>query len=160
MGLSDDTICFTPYNTYFDGNEIKSCEYSVGGNISCDEKEIGNGCSVYCNYSVVAPSIPYIKHPNGNEKFNLSSIITINWTLSNDSERDFIRYFIEYSNDSGNNWTTITSNYGYENKLNDSATKKVLNFTQNENKTIYIKIPNRANVTYARIDFGGLSYNG
>ena len=160
VGLSDDTICFTPYNTYFDGNEIKSCEYSVGGNISCDEKEIGNGCSVYCNYSVVAPSIPYIKHPNGNEKFNLSSIITINWTLSNDSERDFIRYFIEYSNDSGNNWTTITSNYGYENKLNDSATKKVLNFTQNENKTIYIKIPNRANVTYARIDFGGLSYNG
>ncbi|MEN9626327.1 MAG: hypothetical protein RL557_655, partial [archaeon] len=158
IGLSDDNICFTSYNTYFDGNEIKFCEYSSGANSSCDEKEIGNGCNSNCNYSVIASSGSYIKHPNGNEKFNLSSIVAINWTLSNDSENDFVRYFIEYSNNSGTNWTSIISNYGYENTFNDSTTQKTLTFSGNENKTVYVRIPKKANVTYARIDLGGLSY--
>lgn len=40
-GLDDDEWCFTPYNTYFDGEETTYCEYSTGrGNSQCDEREV------------------------------------------------------------------------------------------------------------------------
>jgi len=165
VGLSDDGVCFTPFNTYFDGEEIKFCEYSTGlGDIQCDEKEIGNGCSEECNFSIDAPLDSTTLHPNGNESFDVNSLITINWTLSSDLGKDFVRYFIEYSNDSGvanesegdSNYTNIISNFGYENELNDSSTEKVLTFNGNENQIIYLRIPKKANITYAKIDFGGL----
>lgn len=42
-GLSDDNHCFTPYNTYFDGQETSYCEYSTGnGIVDCDERQNGD----------------------------------------------------------------------------------------------------------------------
>ena len=42
VGLSDDNWCFTPYNTYFDGQETSYCDYSTGlGNVYCDERQVG-----------------------------------------------------------------------------------------------------------------------
>jgi hypothetical protein len=43
VGLSDDGWCFTPYNTYFDGQENTKCEISTGYGISdCDERSVGD----------------------------------------------------------------------------------------------------------------------
>jgi len=158
VGLADDNWCFTPYNTYFDGQESTYCEYSTGnGDINCDEKQIGNSCGADCKLSINAPTEFVVFHPNESKIFDINSSIKINWTSSVDIDNDFIRYFLQYSNDSGGNWTDITSNYGYENKLNDSATEKTLAFTGNENKTIYIRLPKKAKVSYARFDFLGLA---
>ena len=42
-GLSDDNHCFTPYNTYFDGQETSYCEYSTSNGIAdCDERHVGD----------------------------------------------------------------------------------------------------------------------
>jgi hypothetical protein len=39
---TDDDWCFTPYNTYFDGQETPYCEYSTGvGLDECDELAVG-----------------------------------------------------------------------------------------------------------------------
>ena len=54
------------------------------------------------------------------------------------------------------NWTNIISNYGYENKLNDSSTEKELTFSGDEDKTIYVRIPKKAKVSYASFDITGL----
>src|SRR3989338_9048615 len=41
-GLADDNWCFTPYSTYFDGQENTYCEFSTGTGISdCDERTSG-----------------------------------------------------------------------------------------------------------------------
>jgi hypothetical protein len=44
VGLADDDYCFTPYNTYFDGEENTYCEYSTGAitTIYSDEREVGD----------------------------------------------------------------------------------------------------------------------
>lgn len=43
LGLTDDTWCFTPYNTYFDGQENTYCEYSTDNGIAdCDERLVGD----------------------------------------------------------------------------------------------------------------------
>ena len=48
-GLADDNWCFTPYSTYFDGQETNYCEYSTGsGTADCDERQVGDnitGCT-------------------------------------------------------------------------------------------------------------------
>ena len=158
VGLSDDGICFTPYNSYFDGQERRYCEYSTGyGDINCDEKEIGNGCGTDCEWSINNPNISLIIHPNGNKTFENTAPITINWTSSSDLNKDFVRYFLQYSNNSGVNWTDIISNYGYENRINDSLTSKQITFNGKENKTIYIRLPKKANITYAQLDLTGVS---
>jgi Subtilase family/Dickkopf N-terminal cysteine-rich region len=42
VGLSDDGWCFTPYNTYFDGQENTKCEISTNlGDANCDERYAG-----------------------------------------------------------------------------------------------------------------------
>lgn len=42
IGDSDDNWCFTPYNTYFDGQETTYCEYSASAQSSyTDEKTVG-----------------------------------------------------------------------------------------------------------------------
>jgi len=44
IGDTDDNWCFTPYDTYYDGNENTKCEYSaIVMNVSSDEKT-GNAC--------------------------------------------------------------------------------------------------------------------
>lgn len=67
VGAVDDDWCFSPYNTYYDGQETSYCEYSTGnGIISCDEKSAGTyldicsgtsyyeeECSNICNYQDV-----------------------------------------------------------------------------------------------------------
>jgi len=64
VGLGDDGWCFTPYNTYFDGQETSYCEYSIGsGHVNCDERQTGDDlnlcsgtsyyedeCSSTCSY--------------------------------------------------------------------------------------------------------------
>ena len=41
VGLADDNWCFTPYNTYFDGQENTKCEYSTDqGTSSADERAV------------------------------------------------------------------------------------------------------------------------
>ncbi len=48
-GLTDDDHCFTPYNTYFDGQETSYCEYSTNeGIIYCDENSVGSDLD-YCS---------------------------------------------------------------------------------------------------------------
>ena len=43
VGLGDDAWCFSPYNTYFDGQENSYCEYSTDyGNLNCDERQVGS----------------------------------------------------------------------------------------------------------------------
>ncbi|MEK6844019.1 MAG: S8 family serine peptidase [Nanoarchaeota archaeon] len=155
VGLSDDLVCFTPYNNSFDGQEKKYCEISTGfGDINCDEKEVGDGgCTPSCRISTNTPQNPTLLHPNGGESFKTN--ITINWSLVGDSDGDFVRYDLQYSNNSGTNWYSILSNYGYENKLNDSSIEKELTFNGNEDKIVYIRIPKKANVTSARIDLIG-----
>ena len=50
-GLADDNWCFTPYNTYFDGQENTYCEYSTDNGISdCDERQV-NGSITSCTLS-------------------------------------------------------------------------------------------------------------
>ena len=67
VGLSDDGWCFTPYNTYFDGQETTKCEISAGSGIpDCDERQVGDDlnlcsgiayyeeeCSSSCGYTDV-----------------------------------------------------------------------------------------------------------
>jgi len=156
VGLNDSNICFTPYNTYFDGEDLKYCEYSTGwGDVDCDEKEIGDGCGTDCKWSINAPQESTMLHPNNSKTFETNTTITINWTLSIDSNNDFLRYFLQYSNDSGGNWTNIISNYGYENKLNDSSIEKELTFSGSEGKTVYIRLPKKSKVSYATMDITG-----
>ncbi|MEK6917836.1 MAG: S8 family serine peptidase [Nanoarchaeota archaeon] len=64
VGLTDDGWCFSPYNTYFDGQETNYCEVSTNNGINdCDEKQAGTDlnkcigvayyeeeCSSTCNY--------------------------------------------------------------------------------------------------------------
>ena len=64
VGLSDDGWCFSPYNTYYDGQEPSYCEYSTNnGIVDCDERTSGTDlnqcvglayyedeCSSSCNY--------------------------------------------------------------------------------------------------------------
>ncbi|MBI2654722.1 S8 family serine peptidase, partial [Candidatus Woesearchaeota archaeon] len=51
IGLSDDGWCFTPYNTYFDGQENTYCEYSTDNGIAdCDERQV-NGSITSCTLS-------------------------------------------------------------------------------------------------------------
>ena len=210
-GLPDNNWCFTPYNTYFDGQDVNhSCEFATGmGGAECDERQIGDnltGCSAnktyfadQCNSTcygqdrtenicrsnsfasgctadancngVVAgtgdcslsciyiPNLPPSNissmYPSGGENLSGNSII-INWTASTDPNgNDFVRYFLEYSNNSGSNWYSLVSNYGYENKLNDSSVQKIISFNGNEDKTVYIKLPKKARVTNAKLTIGG-----
>ncbi|MFH1592203.1 MAG: CehA/McbA family metallohydrolase, partial [Candidatus Woesearchaeota archaeon] len=257
VGLGDDNWCFTPYNTYFDGQETSYCEYSTNnGIVDCDERQVGDdlnkclgisyyeeecgsicnyqdvtsvfectetgcscpqplcdglgtgsdittcisgqtyfadkctstaagedrgdnicrsnsfasdctgdsecngveagtgGCNATCNYSPTAPTNPIILYPNGGE--NISIITIINWTQSMDPEGDYVRYFLQYSNNSGIDWYEIISNYGYENKLSDGPTEKNLTFIGNENKTVYIRIPKNAIITSTSLDIEGV----
>ncbi|MBS3076250.1 putative metal-binding motif-containing protein [Candidatus Pacearchaeota archaeon] len=157
IGLNDSDICFTPKDIYFDGENLKYCEYSTGyGDVDCDEKEIGNGCGSDCKWSVNAPSESTMIYPNGSETLS-TNLITINWSFSTDLNNDFVRYSLQYSNDSGGNWTNIISELGYENKLNDSSTEKVNSFSVNENKTIYVRLLKNAKISYAKLDLEGLS---
>ena len=46
IGLDDDRWCFTPNNTYFDGEESSYCEVSTNlGIVECDERQIGDNYS-------------------------------------------------------------------------------------------------------------------
>ncbi|MFH2028817.1 MAG: S8 family serine peptidase, partial [Nanoarchaeota archaeon] len=46
VGLGDDDWCFTPYNTYFDGQETSYCEYSTTyGVAECDERQVDDNLS-------------------------------------------------------------------------------------------------------------------
>lgn len=107
--------------------------------------------SAFINFK---PFPPIILYPNGGETI-YTDLMTINWTVSIDPDNDFVRYFLQYSNNSGTNWFNIISNYGYENKLNDSSTGKELIFSGNENKTVYLRIPKNAKVTSAKLDLTG-----
>lgn len=93
--------------------------------------------------------------PNGGEDFNASSLINVTWTQSNDYAGDYIAYNLQYSNNSGTSWYNIISNYGYENKLNDSSNQTSLTFTGNQNKTIYLRLPKNSKVNSARLDLAG-----
>ncbi|MFH1106943.1 MAG: S8 family serine peptidase [Candidatus Micrarchaeota archaeon] len=67
QGLHDDNWCFSPYSTYFDGQEPSYCEYSTDNGIAdCDERQVGDDlnkcegityyedeCSSMCNYQDV-----------------------------------------------------------------------------------------------------------
>lgn len=67
VGLADDNWCFTPYNTYFDGQEQTYCEYATdNATADCDERQVGEDlnkcvgtsyyeeeCSSTCNYQDV-----------------------------------------------------------------------------------------------------------
>lgn len=101
------------------------------------------------------PTNSTIIYPNGGEIFDANSTIPIEWTLSADPDNDFVTYSLSYSNDSGVNWFNIVSDYGYENKLNDSSTEKDIAFSGNENKTVYASIPKSAHVTDAYLDLSG-----
>jgi parallel beta-helix repeat protein len=101
------------------------------------------------------PANSTIEHPNGGETFN-RKYIKINWTLSNDSDKDFVRYFLDYSSDSGSSWSEIISDLGYDNSLADDSTTKTLDYSGNENKTIYLRIPKNATVASAKFDITGL----
>ena len=74
---------------------------------------------------------------------------------ASDQCHSLLRYFLQYSNDSGGNWTNIISNYGYENKLNDSSIEKELTFSGSEGKTVYIRLPKKSKVSYATMDITG-----
>ncbi|MFH1840080.1 MAG: LamG domain-containing protein [Nanoarchaeota archaeon] len=51
VGWSDDGWCFTPYNTYFDGEETSFCEYSTGYGLSvADERTVGTNLNT-CDQS-------------------------------------------------------------------------------------------------------------
>lgn len=120
----------------------------------CNGVEAGTGlCNEFCNYNDEPPSNSTIISPNGGEELNESA--TISWTESVDPNNDFVRYFLQYSNDSGTNWFNIISNYGFENKLNDSSTEKELTFSGNETQTVYLRVPKNATVTYAKFKLGG-----
>lgn len=100
-----------------------------------------------------APSNTSFIYPIGGE--TLSGFSTIKWITSVDMNGDFVRYFLQYSNNSGTNWYDLISGYGYENKLNGGSTQTQINFTQSENKTIYIRIPKNATLTNAKLDLTG-----
>ena len=91
--------------------------------------------------------------PNGGGTFDKQ--VLINWTISTDPNNDFVRYDLDYSNNSGVNWYNLIQNYGYENKLNDSSPNVTLNYIGNENKTVYLRIPKNSNVLSAKIDLTG-----
>ena len=59
-GLSDDNWCFTPYNSYFDGQETTYCEYSTNnGTADCDERQVGtdlNKCVMTSYYEAECSS--------------------------------------------------------------------------------------------------------
>ncbi|MFH0831877.1 MAG: S8 family serine peptidase [archaeon] len=59
-GLSDDNWCFTPYNSYFDGQENTYCEYSTNnGTGDCDEQQVGtdlNKCVMTSYYETECSS--------------------------------------------------------------------------------------------------------
>ncbi len=49
IGLADDNWCFTPVNTYFDGQEPTYCELSTNqGSSFCDERWVGDDLN-YCS---------------------------------------------------------------------------------------------------------------
>lgn len=260
LGLSDDGWCFTPTNTYFDGQESTYCEFSTDqGSISCDERQVGddlnvcngvsyredecssicgmvdrtntfecndvgcscgqplcdglisgsnvtscsggesyfadsctfdansgdrgdktcrsfsfaNGCTadsqcngvvagtgqcnLDCTYNSQLPSNTTLLSPIGGQVFNPMNLINISWNISFDPEDNPITYNLQYSNNSGTNWYSIISNYGYTNKLNDSSTSSLLQFSGNQNKTIYLRIPKMANVVDAKLNIKGMS---
>jgi len=102
------------------------------------------------NYSSVL-----ILHPNGNETLDLQSPLLINWSVINPLPRMLATYSLEYSNNNGSGWYEIVSNWGFIDSFNDSSIEKNIEFSGNENKTIYLKIPKNATIINAELDLIG-----
>ena len=100
------------------------------------------------------PTGTTILHPNGGEVFNLSNLITINWTAATDQANNQLTYDLQYSNDSVT-WYNIIQNYGNEYRFNDTTTQKTLVFSGNQNKTVYLRIPKKAKVNSATLNVAG-----
>jgi len=164
------TLCNKASLTYFEdkcsniceaeesGNLCRSSAYATGCTASsqCNGVVAGTGqCNLDCAYNSQPPTDPTLIYPNGGQTLLKSNLVTINWSLSTDPDNWFTSYSLDYSNNSGTTWYSIVSDYGYQNKLNDSSLQKTLNYAGNENKTIYIKIPKVANVKRATFDLTG-----
>ncbi|GEM_PF-3952237 len=120
----------------------------------CNNVTAGTGnCNPDCTYNSQQPTNSTILRPNGGEVLYEST--SINWSISHDPDNWFVRYFLQYSNDSGNNWYSIVSNYGHKNMFNDSLTSKELNFGGNENKTVYFRLPKDAEIKHVRLKLEG-----
>lgn len=103
--------------------------------------------------SIFALTQPTLIYPSGSG-IVIGNWTEINWTASTDSS-NIIRYHLFYSNNSGTNWYSIISNYGYITSLNDTNTSENITFSGNENNTLYIDIPKVANITSAKINITG-----
>ena len=136
-------------------NICRSSAFGAGciADSECNEVVAGsNNCKLDCRLNQ-APSNTTLIGPNGGGTFDKQ--VLINWTISTDPNNDFVRYDLDYSNNSGVNWYNLIQNYGYENKLNDSSPNVTLNYIGNENKTVYLRIPKNSNVLSAKIDLTG-----
>ena len=141
-------------------NELSSCTPDADGycNITIALSSDTNGTinisgfEVYYTLPQTPPTNPILLQPNLG---TFDKQVLINWTISTDPNNDFVRYDLDYSNNSGVNWYNLIQNYGYENKLNDSSPNVTLNYIGNENKTVYLRIPKNSNVLSAKIDLTG-----
>ncbi|MFH1181752.1 MAG: S8 family serine peptidase [Candidatus Woesearchaeota archaeon] len=119
----------------------------------CNGVEAGTGaCLPNCQVNNNAPTATTILNPNGGNIFGNNTIIEIEWTPSYDPDEWFVRYFLDYSNNSGTSWTNLVSNYGFKNTLNDSSSEKSVIFSGNENKTVYLRLPKNSEVLSATVD--------
>ena len=143
-------------------NELNNCVPDASGycNITLSLSSQTNGTinlsgfEVYYTLPSAPPTDSILLQPNLG---TFDTKVLINWTLSTDPNNDFVRYDLDSSNNSGVNWYSIISNYGFENKLNDSSTNETINYGGNENKTFYLKLPKKARVTNSAFDLTGFA---
>lgn len=120
------------FNSTIIGNNSPNLQYSWNASIipdgnysirveACDNlSQCSSGYSSQFKISTnTPPTTPTNLIPNGNETY--SNSVFINWTASTDTEIDPINYFVNYSNDSGTNWYSITNtmetNYTWDTTL-------------------------------------------
>ena len=128
-----------------------------GSNETCNDN-LDNNCNGIVDYEddecASPPTNISIIYPSGGEIVNES--VKILWNESSDPNNDIITYFIDLSNNSGENWNNLISSYGYENKFNDSSTEKELTFDGNQNQTVYLRIKKETKILFAIFDLLGV----
>lgn len=96
-----------------------------------------------------------ITYPVPGLNFTNVSTIKINWTEAISLPPRFVRYFLEYTNNSGVNWYNIISNFGLVNTFDDDSTNKTLELNASTLETVYVRIPKNSTVTEANINWRG-----
>ncbi len=103
-----------------------------------------------------APTTPSLVYPVGGETV-YNDNVTISWNPSSDPDNDHVMYDIDYSDSSGNVWTSIADDFGNTKTFADGTTQKALSFDSSAtmSQVVTYSLPKNVVFTSGKFDISG-----